>query len=114
MKIIKCFIAGRFLGENVRLIYDVLFESKKQSLTGLLLSIDFEKAFDTVSWKFIMKVLNYFNFGNSIKRGWVYFKKGQKHVFYKMFFLSNYFSLRRGCRQRDPSPHVCLPFVQRF
>ena len=43
------FIAGRFLGENVRLIYDILFESKKQNLPGLLLSIDFEKAFDTVS-----------------------------------------------------------------
>ena len=48
----KGFIAGRFLGENVRLIYDVLFESKKQNIPGLLLSIDFEKAFDTVSWKF--------------------------------------------------------------
>ena len=27
------FIAGRFLGEKVRLIYDVLFESLKQNLT---------------------------------------------------------------------------------
>ena len=50
----KGFIAGRFLGENVRLIYDVLFETKKQNIPGLLLSVDFEKAFDTVSWSFIM------------------------------------------------------------
>ena len=55
----------------------------KQNLPGLLLSINFEKAFDTISWKFIMKVLDYFNFGSSIKNGWVYFKKGLKHVFYK-------------------------------
>ena len=27
----KGFIAGRFLGENIRLIYDVLFESKKKT-----------------------------------------------------------------------------------
>ena len=80
----KGFIAGRFLGENVRLIYDVLFESKKQNLPGLLLSIDFEKAFDTVSWKFIMKVLDYFNFGNSIK-SWVgLFQKGSETCIYKM------------------------------
>ena len=49
----KGFIAGRFIGENIRLIYDVLFETKQQNIPGLILSIDFEKAFDTVSWKFI-------------------------------------------------------------
>ena len=32
----------------------------------LLLMIDFEKAFDSVSWKFIEKALNFFNFGSSI------------------------------------------------
>ena len=51
----KGFIAGRFIGENVRLINDVLFETKNQNISGMILSIDFEKAFDTVSWKFIKK-----------------------------------------------------------
>ena len=51
----KGFISGRFMGENMRLIYDVLFETKNRNLQGLILSIDFEKAFDTVSWKFIEK-----------------------------------------------------------
>ena len=46
----KGFITGRFIGENIRLIYDALFESKNLNLQGLILSIDFEKAFDTVSW----------------------------------------------------------------
>ena len=40
----KGFIAGRFIGENIRLIYDVLFETKNHNIPGLLLSIDFEKA----------------------------------------------------------------------
>ena len=105
----KGFIAGRFLGENVRLIYDVLFESKKQNLPGLLLSIDFEKAFDTVSWKFIMKVLDYFNFGNSIK-SWVgLFQKGSETCILQNGFMSNFFSLKRGCRQGDPiSPYLFI------
>ena len=51
----KGFISGRFIGENVRLMYDILFETKNQDIPGMVLSIDFEKAFDTVSWKFITR-----------------------------------------------------------
>ena len=87
----KGFIAGRFLGENVRLIYDVLFESKKQNIPGLLLSIDFEKAFDTVSWKFISKVLDYFNFGRSIKTWISLFQNGAESCILQNGFMSDFF-----------------------
>ena len=33
----KGFISGRFIGENIRLIYDILFETKKQEIPGLIL-----------------------------------------------------------------------------
>ena len=45
----KGFISGRFIGENIRLIYDILFESKQQNIPGLLVSIDFQEAFDSLS-----------------------------------------------------------------
>ena len=64
----KGFISGRYIGENIRTIYDILFETKQQELLGLLVSVDFQQAFDTVSWKFIDKTLDYFNFGPSIKK----------------------------------------------
>ena len=105
----KGFIAGRFLGENVRLIYDVLFETKKQNIPGLLLSIDFEKAFDTVSWSFISDVLDYFNFGNSIKAWVSLFQKGSETCILQNGFMSEVFNLRRGCRQGDPiSPYLFI------
>ena len=44
MRIKRVFIPGRCIAENVRLIYDVLFETKKQELPGLILSVDFEKS----------------------------------------------------------------------
>ena len=105
----KGFIAGRFLGENIRLIYDVLFESKKQNIPGMLLSIDFEKAFDTVSWNFISDVLDYFNFGNSIKTWIGLFQKGSETCILQNGFISEAFNLRRGCRQGDPiSPYLFI------
>ena len=47
------FIEGRFIGENTRLIYDIMQLTEKQNIPGLLLLIDYEKAFDSVSWDFI-------------------------------------------------------------
>ena len=37
----KDFIAGRFIGENVRLFYDILCETRQHTIPGSLLSIDF-------------------------------------------------------------------------
>ena len=49
------FISGRFIGENIRTLYDLMFYCEKQSIPGLLLLIDFEKAFDSLAWDFIYK-----------------------------------------------------------
>ena len=64
----KGFISGRYIGENIWTIYGILFETKRQNIPGLMLSVDFQQAFDTGSWKFIEKILDYFNFGPSIKK----------------------------------------------
>jgi len=41
------FIKGRYIGENVILICDLLEQTKTDKSSGILLSIDFRKAFDT-------------------------------------------------------------------
>ena len=56
------FLKGRYIGENTRLIYDIMDFTEENDIPGLLLFIDFEKAFDSVSWNFLYKVLNFFNF----------------------------------------------------
>jgi hypothetical protein len=43
----KGFIPGRFIGENTRLIYDIMHETEINDIPGLLMLIDFEKAFDS-------------------------------------------------------------------
>lgn len=105
----KGFIAGRFIGENVRLIYDILFETKQNEIPGLLLSIDFQQAFDSVSWKFIHKTLEYFNFGPSFKKWITVFLSGAESCILQNGHMTEYFSLQRGCRQGDPiSPYIFI------
>ena len=49
------FTAGRYTGENTRLVYDIMHLTEENYIPGLLLLIDFEKAFDSVSWSFYTK-----------------------------------------------------------
>ena len=37
------FISGRYIGDNIRLIYDMLQFTEENNIPGLLLLIDFEK-----------------------------------------------------------------------
>ena len=69
------FISGRFIGENTRRLYDLFHFTEANKIPGLLLLIDFEKAFDSVAWTFISKTLSFFNFGDSIQQ-WI-------NLFYK-------------------------------
>ena len=44
------FMKEQYIGENLRLISDVLEYTKNEDLTGVLVSLDFRKAFDTLEW----------------------------------------------------------------
>lgn len=86
-----------------------MFETNNQELPGLILSVDFEKAFDTVSWEFIEKVLKYFNFGFSIISWIKLFQNGSESCIIQNGFMSDFVQLKRGCRQGDPlSPYIFI------
>ena len=57
------YVKNRFIGENIRLISDVIESYEEKNLPGMLLFIDFEKAFDSLEWNFFFKVLEVMNFG---------------------------------------------------
>ena len=51
-------------------MYDILLYTEHENIPGMLMLIDFQKAFDCLSWDFIDNVLNFLNFGNDFKN-WV-------------------------------------------
>ena len=56
------FFEGRFIGENIMDIYDLMNYCDINKIPGLMITVDFENAFDTVKWEFIDKTLDAFNF----------------------------------------------------
>ena len=97
-----CGVVGRSIFSNLQLIRDMLDMIDKTNETGILVTLDQEKAFDRVDHDFLMRVLLKFGFGPSF-RGWV-------SLFYKNVFsriicdgsLSAPVFLGRGVRQGCP------------
>ena len=42
------YVKDRFIGETIQSIYDIMDYTVKENIPGLLIFIDFEKAFDSV------------------------------------------------------------------
>ena len=74
----------------------------EKNIPGLLLLIDFEKAYDSLSWSFMKNVLKSFNFGASIIK-WIstFYNKTQVAI-NQGGNLSSFFYTERGSKQGDP------------
>ena len=97
------------MATNIRLLYDILFYAEKNNIPGLLLLIDFASAFDTVSWSFMIKTLDFFNFGDSVKRWVSLFYTNVESCVIVNGHMSEFFFLQRGCRQGDSlSPYLFI------
>jgi hypothetical protein len=96
------YIKGRYIGENIRLILDIIEYTNLKIDPGIIIFLDFEKAFDSISWDFLFKTLIAFNFGD-------YFISWIKILYNKpLCCVSNnghatqFFEISRGIRQGCP------------
>ena len=56
------YVKDRFIGEGARLISDILEVTDSLNLGGYLVTIDFEKAFDSLNHTFLFETLNKMQF----------------------------------------------------
>lgn len=57
------FMKGRLASESILVVNEVCHSLKMEKSLGLILKIDFEKAFDSVDRAFLSQILGKFGFG---------------------------------------------------
>ena len=67
-----------------------------------LISLDFKKAFDSLEWPLMIKVLITFNFGMSLRKWVTAFYSNIESAVTNNGFATNWFKLSKGVRQGCP------------
>ena len=109
----SCCVPGRFIGENVAFIRDVVDYCSLISTPAALISLDQEKAFGRVDWSFLRSVLISMGFGPSFVKWVDLFYCNSRSSVNVNGYISNSFPLSRGVQQGCPlSPLLYVLVVE--
>ena len=108
------FVKGRKIEFALRTIQHII-NSSKDKLFLYLLFIDFEMAFDSLKWNFMLKCLEIFNFGPDLIKWIQTFYKNVSSCIINNGTTGQYFQIGKGVRQGDPwSPYffiICIELL---
>ena len=96
------YIKGRFIGTNIRLIIDTIEKYKQDDDEGLLVFLDFTKAFDSIEWNFLFSVLKRFGFGDTFVQWIKVLYQNPCAVVKNNGYFSDPILIKRGVRQGCP------------
>ena len=96
------YVKGRYIGENVRLIQDIIEHTNLTGKKGIALFLDFKKAFDSIEWPYLKAAINFFNFGPDILNWISIFYNDVSSCVLNNGHASSFFPLQRGVRQGCP------------
>ena len=103
------FMQGRQISENLRRTFEVIKYTKKHKIAAVIMAIDFEKCFDSLSYSAILGALRYFNFGEKFIQFSALFFTNFTVCTQNFGFTSLFLDKARGCNQGCPiSPFYYL------
>jgi hypothetical protein len=95
-------IKNRSTFGNIRSIYDIINFINENNTTGIIAFIDYEKAFDTVNWDFLMDCLKALKFGENFIKNIRTLYNNIESCVTNNGYSSQFFKPTRGIRQGCP------------
>jgi hypothetical protein len=105
------FIKGRCLPEGALALHEIAQELHVGKQEGLLLKLDFEKAYDRVSWDFLQEILLRKGFSARVVHLLMKLVKGGQNAINVNGEIGPYFCNARGVRQDDPFSSILFDFI---
>ena len=96
------YVKGRYIGESIRLISDILDSTCKYNIPGYILTVDLKKAFVSIDYVFLCACLKKFSFGENFLSWVSILLKNNESCVSNGGHTTKYFPLMRGARQGDP------------
>jgi hypothetical protein len=105
------FIKGRFILDGALALQEIIHEMKSKKLGGILLKLDFEKAYDRVNWDFLTEVLRAKGFDSGVVHRILQLVTGGQTAISINGEAGPFFRNKRGLRQGDPLSPLLFNFM---
>jgi hypothetical protein len=96
------FEKGRFILESLVSVHEIKHDTARNNHKGLVLKLDYEKAYDQVSWHFLEEMMSTRGFGNRWREWVMALVKNGSIAIRINDSNSGYFRPGKGLRQGDP------------
>ena len=95
------FVKGRFISKGGRLISDILEICDKLQIKDFLVTVEIEKAFDSINHCFLIKVFEKYGLEKNFIKWIKILLQNQESCIVKEGATTNYFKLEKGTRQGE-------------
>ena len=103
------FMKGRYIGENVRMLLDIMEWTHERQKPGIMISLDIDKGFDKLSHAFLAETMQAFGFPAQYIEWIQRLYAGQSSQAMNYGYTTPHVPVRRGVRQGCPlSPYIFL------